>query len=85
MNQGYWNISGAPEDFANDLSMEMIEKLVQLNNSICYIFHDVDMIPVKYLPRIRIQSPPLSRITLGQHISDNINQTIQSADAFVCC
>jgi hypothetical protein len=32
--------------------MEMLEKLGQINNTICYIFHDVDMIPVNIPPVI---------------------------------
>ena len=37
------------------------------------------------ISHIEIQCPPLNRITLGQHKSDNNNQLIQLTDVFVYC
>ena len=41
-------------------------------------FHGV----IKNLASFEVQCPPLNRITLGQHISDNNNRMIQLIDVF---
>ena len=43
----YWNATGEDVE-KTDMTMEHLQKLTSLNDAICLIFHDVDMIPVSF-------------------------------------